>query len=484
MSLNTSSPCKSLVEDSVYISTRGKASERNFADVLLSGTAEDGGLYVPKSVTPFSTNELDELYECSYEQLCCQILQKFAGHSIKADDIVSSVRKALSSFRHAAVAPLKQLGETSWIMELFHGPTYAFKDYALQVVMSLINRELTVRGQHATILCATSGDTGSAAIHAAIGCDNIRLVVLHPHNRISPVQRRQMTTVKTDNILNIALTGDFDDCQTIVKKMFTTSHLKNTQTSNNIMIAVNSINWARIVVQSTYYAWAVMKLGGKHKVNFAIPSGNFGNAISGKIADRLGFPIGVCAVSSNENDVLTRMFETGKMEKKATVDTISPSMDIQIPSNFERFLYNINGLNGSLIAENQKNLEDTGAYSISEEERIALNKLFLSTRCSTHEAIAEIQKTFEESGEVICPHTATARFAARKFAGQAKGNFVSLATAHPAKFPRAIDMAIPSISSSLTPTVFKDHEKMSEQFDILDADFHVVEERINQFIQN
>lgn len=470
---------------SKYISTRGNAASCSFANILLTGTAEDGGLYLPENLVPYSKQAIAEMAILPYPELCAKILQTFAGGSIPDNDIISSVQSGLSKFDHTAFAPLRQLDHSRWLMELFHGPTLAFKDYALQIVVDLIDRELGKKGEgKATVLCATSGDTGSAAIHASAGRKNINIVVLHPHNKVSPLQRRQMTTTKAGNVLNLAVKGDFDDCQTYVKALLA----DDSDNSDSRFIAVNSINWARIAAQVAYYAWAALRLGQPSKpVNFAIPTGNFGNAFAAYIAKVLGFPIGRSIVSSNKNDVLPRLFENGIMEKHSAFATIAPSMDIQIPSNFERYLFVMTNGDAKRVAAYQERLRTTGKYTLSANDRQSMLENFAAVCCPEDDIIREIQLVFKETGELLCPHTATASFALRNATmdiASTADPMVILATAHPGKFPQVTQLALgESLGGNPLPALARLQE-LEEEFVVVENNLQSVISEILAFTKS
>ena len=418
-----------------YLSTRGGVQHHDFSSVLLTGLATDGGLFVPATMPVLDTDRLDTLRTLPYADLATCVLDLFAGGSIPREDIDSAVRGALSRFTHPALAPIRQLHDQRWVMELFHGPTLAFKDYALQIVGELIERQLALEGRRATIMCATSGDTGAAAAAAFAGRDNVEVVVLHPHGRVSEVQRRQMTTLPQDNVHNFAVDGDFDTCQAMVKSLFLDPEAHSLH-----LTAVNSINWARIVCQVIYYAWAASRLCGPGKVNFVVPTGNFGNILAADVARRLGFPVGALVLSSNENDVLPRLLDTGTMQRRDTLPTLSPSMDIQVSSNFERALWDALEGDANAVTAAQEQLSASGSYTLERQALQRLRTRYQAVRCDREQALAEIKRCFTETGEILCPHTATAAHAARGL--QLDGPVVVVGTAHPAKFPDAVAQAI------------------------------------------
>ncbi len=323
-----------------YVSTRGGAGRRTFEDVLLAGLAEDGGLFVPEHWPSVPVGELRAMRELDYPELAARLLAPFTVGCFGESDLLRLARRAYVDFDHPAIAPLRHLAADGWLLELFHGPTLAFKDFAMQLLAAMFDDVLTRRGEQVTIVGATSGDTGAAAIHAFAGKRQIRIAMLHPEDRVSPVQRRQMTTVHAPNVLNIAVRGTFDDCQDLVKAMFADEAFRR----DLGLSAVNSINWARVVAQSVYYVWAALRLGGPDRpIAFVVPTGNFGNVYAGRVAAAIGLPIERLVVATNENDILARFFATHRYERGRVAATTSPSMDIQVASNFERLLLELDG---------------------------------------------------------------------------------------------------------------------------------------------
>jgi threonine synthase len=443
-----------------YVSTRGLDRDDNFASVLLSGLAPDGGLFVPTDLTPYSPADIDKLRGASYADVAKSIISHFAGDSLSDTIISESVDCALSRFHHAAIAPMRQLNEDTWLLELFHGPTFAFKDYALQIVGELIDRQLDVEKKRATIICATSGDTGAAAAAAFAGRQNVDVVVLHPLDRVSEIQRRQMTTIADENVKNFAVRGDFDDCQSMVKFLST-----DAESAPLNFTAVNSMNWARVTCQIAYYVWSSLKLNATGPVNYVVPTGNFGNILAADIAKQLGFPIGKLMLSSNENDVLPRFFQSGDMECRETQETLSPSMDIQQSSNFERALWMALDRNVDEVKKVQAQLSDVGKYHLAEDSLNKLRSKFSAVACNSEQALNEMRTALKESDVVLCPHTATAAFAAR--ANPFSGTTVVVGTAHPAKFTSAIEAALgfpATLPKQLVPLL-----DAEERFDIIKA---------------
>ena len=421
-----------------YVSTRGEAPVLGFDEVLLSGLARDGGLYVPETWPKFSAAEWRGLSGLSYADAALRVLTPFVGDAVAADDLARIARESYQRFAHPAVAPLKQLGPNDWLLELFHGPTLAFKDYALQLVGRLFDHVLARRRSRVTIVGATSGDTGSAAIEACRDRDAIEIFILHPRGRVSEVQRRQMTTVASPNVHNIAVEGTFDDCQDLVKGMFADAEFRDRVS----LSAVNSINWARIAAQIVYYAVAAVALGAPARpVAFTVPTGNFGNIFAGYAALRMGLPIQRFVVGSNRNDILFRLLMTGTMKMEAVAPSLSPSMDIQVSSNFERLLFELAGRNGKSVADMMKRFRKRGELSLSPSRHAKLTRLFAGCRASDDETLAMIERHHEATGELIDPHTAVGLVAAAAQRGDPAVPMVTVATAHPAKFPDAVEKA-------------------------------------------
>jgi threonine synthase len=422
-----------------YISTRGRAPELGFDDALLAGLADDGGLYVPKSWPAFSASEWQSFAELDYAALAAKVIGPYVQGSVVEREIVALTTRAYGGFTHKAVAPLTQLDANLWLMELFHGPTLAFKDYALQLVGLLFDAVLKARGSRITIVGATSGDTGSAAIEACKDKSAVDIFILHPAGRVSDVQRRQMTTVASSNVHNIAVVGSFDDCQNLVKAMFADARLR---TELNLS-AVNSINWARIMAQVVYYAWAALKLGAPHReIAFSVPTGNFGNVLAGYVAKQMGLPIPKFSVGSNRNDILTRYFETGSMTTGEVLPTLSPSMDIQISSNFERLLFSAYDNNAAAVTGLMERFKQGGAYAVDPAVHKQITALFAGNRLDDAGTIATMREVYATTGHSIDPHTAIGVHAARALKLDAPIPVVALATAHPAKFPDAVEAAI------------------------------------------
>jgi len=422
-----------------YISTRGTAPVLAFDDVLLAGLARDGGLYVPEHWPQFSPAEWRALRDRPYADIAYAVMRPFVGGTIVDADLLRICRETYSqaTFGHPAVAPLKQLGPGLWTMELFHGPTLAFKDFALQLVGRLFDHVLTKRGTRVTVIGATSGDTGSAAIAACLDRAAVDVVMLHPHGRVSDVQRRQMTTVLAANIHNVALDGTFDDCQDAVKAMFNDLAFRD---AHNLS-AVNSINWARVAAQIAYYAHAALSLGAPdRKVSFCVPTGNFGNVLPAYAAKRMGLPVDRLVVATNRNDIMARTIASGHMALETVAPTVSPSMDVQVSSNFERMVFELAGRDGITTASMMAGFRKSGRLEFPQNMHAGLAAEFDSGVCDDAATLAEIRDTWRNSGELVDTHTAVALHVARK--AQREGTpLVVASTAHPAKFPDAVEKA-------------------------------------------
>ncbi|MBI4031914.1 MAG: threonine synthase, partial [Proteobacteria bacterium] len=425
-----------------YISTRGPGAPQSFADVLLSGLAPDGGLYVPAQWPEPDPAALKSLKGKSYAETAFHVMKPFVGDSIGENDLRAIIGQTYNagSFDSADIAPLVKIAPDLWLLELFHGPSYSFKDYALQLLGRLFDHVLARQNKRITIVGATSGDTGSAAIAACRGRNNIDIFILHPRGRVSEVQRRQMTTIKDSNIHNIALEGTFDDCQTIVKELFADEKLR----ADINMSAINSINWARIMAQIVYYVHASITLDGfTRPVSFAVPTGNFGNVFAAWAARRMGAPIGNLVIGSNRNDILTRFFESGEMKKLWVSPTLSPSMDIQISSNFERYLFGLLGCDHSALKKCMDDFSKKKTFTVDESLMNAARTDFSAYRCTDDQTIAAMRKCRKEYGVMIDPHTAVGLHAAEKHLLKNPGGLpmIIVSTAHPAKFPDAVRKA-------------------------------------------
>ena len=426
-----------------YVSTRGEAPTLDFEQVTLAGLARDGGLYVPESWPALSTDEIAALKGLDYVETALRVCRPFVGDSLGEAELRGLLRQAYGSFAHAAVTPLKQLDARHWLLELFHGPTLAFKDVALQLLGLFFERFLSTRDEHLTVVGATSGDTGSAAIQALAGRAKVDIFMLHPLGRVSDVQRRQMTTVMAPNVHNIAIEGTFDDAQALVKAMFNDAAFA----SRFRLSAVNSINWARLMAQVVYYFYAAVRLGAPERpVAFSVPTGNFGDVFAGYVAARMGLPVAKLIVATNVNDILHRALTAGDYSVGTVQPTAAPSMDIQVSSNFERLLFDLHDRDGARLARLMRGFEATKTLSIGDERAKAA--LFESRRIDEDAMAMALRWACAEGGELIDPHTAIGLAAAREVELPAEVPVVTLATAHPAKFRDAVERA-----SGLRPAI-------------------------------
>lgn len=458
-----------------YVSTRGKAPALSFDDVLLAGLARDGGLYLPESWPQFSADEIRAMRGLSYADMAIKVMYPFVEGDIPADDFAELVHDAYKDFSHPAVAPLKQLDQDQWVMELFHGPTLAFKDYALQMLGRLFDYVLKKRGEKVTIVGATSGDTGSAAIEACRDRECIDIFIMHPKGRVSDVQRCQMTTVLSPNVYNIAVEGTFDDCQDAVKAMFNDMDFRDKLN----LSAVNSINWARIMAQIAYYFWAAVQLGAPDRsMRFSVPTGNFGNVFAGYCAKQMGLPIDGFIIGSNRNDILTRYFQTGVMKMETVEPSLSPSMDIQISSNFERLLAQHYDKDGSALTQALAEFRDTGVVDFGKERWDAMCKDFSAQRLSDEETKTAIQDFYQRTGELMDPHSVIGCATARDADVKPGVVTVTLATAHPAKFPAAVEEAS-GVYPDL-PSHMSDLFDREERFTVLDNDLATIQSYIEE----
>lgn len=423
----------------LYQSTRGAATPLDFRAVTLAGLAPDGGLYLPQRWPQFSADEIAALAGCDYAETAARVLAPFVGDSISPDDLRSLTRAAYGRFSHDAVTPLVQLDNRNWLLELFHGPTLAFKDVALQLLGLLFEKFLTGTDTNLTIVGATSGDTGSAAIDAVAGRAQVSIIMLHPEGRVSDVQRRQMTTVIADNVHNVAIDGSFDDAQAMVKRMFA----DETVTSRLTLSAVNSINWARLAAQVVYYFYSAVRLGAPHRpVAYSVPTGNFGDVFAGYVAAKMGLPIARLVVATNVNDILHRALSAGDYSAGTVTPTATPSMDIQVSSNFERLLFDLGGRDGAAMAEQMRGFEASKAMQLTNSQREGAAALFTSARVDADGMASALRWAWDYAGQVIDPHTAIALAAARADDLDPSIPMVTLATAHPAKFQDAVERAI------------------------------------------
>jgi threonine synthase len=421
-----------------YISTRGSAPALDFAGATLAGLANDGGLYVPREWPRFSESEIAAMAGLPYAELAARVMQPFVGDSLTPERLLELTSQAYGRFAHKAVTPLKQLDEQHWLLELFHGPTLAFKDVALQLLGLLFEEFLSRGGDPLTIVGATSGDTGSAAIDAVAGRARVEIFMLHPKGRVSEVQRRQMTTVLAPNVHNIAIEGTFDDAQAMVKRMFNDAAM----TDRFAIGAVNSINWARLMAQVVYYFAAALQLGAPHrKVAFSVPTGNFGDVFAGYVAAQMGLPIERLIVATNVNDILHRALTTGDYSQGTVTPTAAPSMDIQVSSNFERLLFDLGGRDGKALAEQMAGFEATKAMQLTNAQREGAAALFSSARADADDMARALRWAWDAAGELLDPHTAIGLHAAQVTGIEPAVPVVTLATAHPAKFRDAVERA-------------------------------------------
>lgn len=421
-----------------YISTRGGGQPKSFEEVILTGLAPDGGLYVPAQLPHFSRQEIASWSSLSYQELALKIISPFVDGAIPEHDLEKIIVKSYSTFRHDDIAPLVKTGDNEWILELFHGPTLAFKDFALQFLGNLLDYTLEKRQKKVVIMGATSGDTGSAAIEGCRRCKNIDIFILHPHERVSEVQRRQMTTIRANNIHNIAMHGNFDDCQNMVKASFSDQSFLP---DGRQLVAVNSINWARIMAQIVYYFWASLKLGGPSQVvSFSVPTGNFGDIFAGYLAHKMGLPIEQLVIATNQNDILHRCISDNDHTTRPLEQSLAPSMDIMISSNFERLLFDLYDQDGAVITQLMSDSK-AGSMKLTDSALTRAQQLFSSYRCDDKGMVDLIRETYQDSDYLLDPHTAIGLAAARECRKSLDTPMVTLATAHPAKFPDAVKAA-------------------------------------------
>ncbi len=459
-----------------YVSTRGRAPVLDFEGVTLAGLASDGGLYLPREWPKFSADEIRELRGLRYAELAVRIMAPFVGDSLSEQELRELCEQAYGAFDHAAVTPLVQLDHQHWLLELFHGPTLAFKDVALQLLGLLFERFLEKRDRPLTIVGATSGDTGSAAIHAVAARKNVEIFMLHPEGRVSEIQRRQMTTIDAPNVHNIAIRGSFDDAQAMVKRMFADPALTDTLDIG----AVNSINWARLMAQVVYYFAAALQLGAPdRKVAFSVPTGNFGDVFAGYVAAQMGLPIERLIVATNKNDILARAIRDGDYSVGESHATITPSMDIQVSSNFERLLFEANGRDAAALAVQMDGFANSKSMVLDPKQREGIATMFSAERATPEETLAAMQWGHESCGEVIDPHTAVGVHASRALADGLDRSvpIVTLATAHPAKFPDAVEQAIGERAA--LPARVGDLFALEERFETLPADYEAVRDYIS-----
>lgn len=421
-----------------YISTRGEAPELGFCDVMLTGLARDGGLYVPATWPQLSTDAIAGFFGRPYWEVAVEVIRPFVAGEISDAELGRMANEAYATFRHPAVVPLRQMAPHQFVLELFHGPTLAFKDVAMQLISRLMDHVLAKRGQRATIVVATSGDTGGAAVDAFAGLENVDLIVLFPHGRISEVQRRMMTTTGAANVHALAVEGNFDDCQALVKAMFNNHRFRDATS----LSGVNSINWARIVAQVVYYFTSAVAAGAPARaVDFVVPTGNFGDIFAGYVAKRMGLPVRTLGIAANVNDILARTLKTGIYEVREVHATASPSMDIQISSNFERLLFEAGGRDAAGVRRLMDSLKQSGRFVLPDATLAAIREGFDAGRADETETAAAIRAAWREAGELVDPHTAVALAVADRDTTDRTVPSIVLSTAHPAKFPDAVEAA-------------------------------------------
>ena len=457
-----------------YVSTRNSSNSFEFKDVFIKGLADDGGLFIPKSLHRYEKKDLHEFKNLEYTELAKKIIPPFIGDFMSEEDLSRIIDKSYSVFRKKNVVDLVKVGDRS-ILELFHGPTLAFKDIAMQLLGGFYEYYLSNQNEKINIVVATSGDTGAAAIDAIKGKNNINIFVLHPNNRISKVQRRLMTTGKEKNVFNIAIEGNFDDCQNLVKAMFADKSF-----SNEIkMSGVNSINWARIIAQSVYYFYCYYLMEDNNKpINFSVPTGNFGDVYAGYLSKKIGLPVNKFIVATNQNDILHRAISKGTYEVEKVAETISPSMDIQLASNFERLIYDLNNHNDEKTTKAMKDIKENGKYLISEENLNKINNHFLSSSMNENEVLNIIKDVHTKFNMILDPHTAIGYGAFDKV--KLEGNNIVLATAHPCKFPDAIEKAINIKSELPNELLYVLDEK--ENYDIVENNLDKIKNHIKERI--
>ncbi|WP_113154540.1 threonine synthase [Nitratireductor sp. OM-1] len=457
-----------------YISTRGDAPALGFSDAMLAGLARDGGLYVPREWPHFSADDIRAMRGLSYSEIAFRVLSPFVGDEIAPATLRRIIEESYATFRHPAVCPLVQTGPNEFILELFHGPTLAFKDVAMQLLARLMDHVLAERGERVTIVGATSGDTGGAAIEAFAGTERADVFILFPEGRVSPVQQRQMTTSGAPNVHALAVKGNFDDCQALLKDMFNDHAFRDGVS----LSGVNSINWARVMAQIVYYFTAALSLGGPDRaISFTVPTGNFGDIFAGYAAKRMGLPVDQLVIATNDNDILARTLATGEYATRGVVPTTSPSMDIQVSSNFERLLYFASGGNVDEIRRYMQSLKQSGSFTVEEKTLEAIRAEFAAGRSDMAETAGTIGSVLEESGYLLDPHTATGVKVARGL-DASSAPMVVLSTAHPAKFPQAVKDA--SGVEPPLPAWLGDLMERKESFTVVPSDLKLLQDHISR----
>lgn len=468
-----------------FISTRLNTPAISFSDATIQGLAPDGGLYVPEFLPKFADKDIHKMRKMTYQELFFEITRHFLDGEIDSATYQQVIQKSYQNFSHQAIAPIKQLSHNHFLLELFHGPTLAFKDFALQFLGSLLDHFLAEKDKKIVIIGATSGDTGSAAIEGCKLCKNSQIFILHPYGKISEVQRKQMTSVVADNVFNIALKGSFDDCQSLVKKMFAHEKIDQNFLKGKKMVAINSINFARILAQTVYYFYAASRLGAdeKNPVSFSVPTGNFGDIYAGFLAKKMGLSINQLVIATNENDILTRFLNHNDYRRLGLKDTISPSMNIQVASNFERLLFAFYQKQkmAEKLPQLMKEFELTGALKVEEEVLKKIQKTFVSYSCNDQNTKKTVKEIFIQTGESLDPHSAIGVYGASEFikSKNYQGELVvTLATAHPSKFPEAVveaGLPKPSLPKSLSNLLQRE-----EKFTILENDLELVKKFISE----
>jgi threonine synthase len=453
-----------------YASTRGEAPVLGFADVMLAGLARDGGLYLPQTWPTLDAATIAGFAGARYEAVAEQVIAPYIGDAFLQDGLSSLLAEAYSGFTHPALAPLVQIAPNTFVLELFHGPTLAFKDVAMQLLAKLMDKALAERGARATIVAATSGDTGGAAIDAFKNSERVDVFVLFPHGRVSDVQRRQMTTVDAPNVHAVAVEGDFDDCQALVKAMFNDHRFRD----RLALGAVNSINWARILAQVVYYFTAAAALGAPHRpVSFSVPTGNFGDVLAGWVAKKMGLPVERLLVATNSNDILARTLETGRYEVRGVAPTSSPSMDIQVSSNFERLLFEAEGRDAGTLRRHMAGLTQSKSFTIGEAAMAAIRAEFDAGRADENQVAETIARIRGDTGYLLDPHTAVAVSVAERAEQDPAVPMIVLGTAHPAKFPDAVEAACGERPA--LPPVVAERLMGPERMDVVSNDLSAIE---------
>jgi threonine synthase len=463
-----------------YISTRGQAPRLSFAETTLAGLASDGGLYVPEACPKIEPGEIGNMGNQNYLEIAWRVMLPFVSEDLTSEELMAILKASYKKFDTKDVAPLRQLEDNLHVLELFHGPTLAFKDVALQFLGNVFEHFLKKRAQKVTIVGATSGDTGSAAIEAFRGKPNVNIFIFHPHKRVSEVQRRQMTTVQDSNVFNVAIEGSFDDCQDLVKEMFNDAKFR----AEMGLSAINSINWARILAQVVYYIYAGARLHDEtgKEVTFSVPTGNFGNVYAGYIAQSMGLPVEKLLVATNRNDILHRFFVSGSMKMEGVTPTISPSMDIQISSNFERLLFDIYGRMPKAVEQTMAHFRKSGPFRLEPQVMEGVRKLFASGRVDDAQTIEVIRRTYQKYDYAVDPHTAVGLGVAQAWLKDNPNSAViSLATAHPAKFPDAVKRAIGV--EPVLPEHLADLFSRPEKYDVMTNDLAKVQDFVRRGVK-